>query len=256
MSSKLTKKSNVKFPTITTIQQYGNSIKECRKVNINEVNIIEKNYEKDMPQENGGQIEKLEDAITDELYYGNTLVLKDRKETKNVNPALWKPMEFGSKCKDSYMFPEILFWNLPIIFYGFGSDILHFNLYYQFTEILMSNPIGPLITSFQFFDYISQPVIFWVKPPPMDRICHSYFDFLIRRFSNREPDKGNYNTFFLKAGRYTNNWRYDMLDYKIMNVFVTNDLFEELRVSYLKSIGREFLDGEEGIETYYLKPKK
>lgn len=54
MSSKLTKKSNVKFPTITTIQQYGNSIKECRKVNINEVNIIEKNYEKDMPQENGG----------------------------------------------------------------------------------------------------------------------------------------------------------------------------------------------------------
>lgn len=47
-----------------------------------------------------------------------------------------------------------------------------------------------------------------------------------------------------------------MLDYKVMNVFVTNDLFEELRDSYLKSIGREFLDDAEGIETYYLKPKE
>ncbi|KAG0672651.1 hypothetical protein C6P45_000082 [Maudiozyma exigua] len=112
--------------------------------------------------ENGG-MEELKEALCDESYYVNTIVLKD-KNRKELDPALWKPIEFGQHCRTAGMFPEVLFWNTPIIFHGFGEKVGGFRLYYQIQEILMSNPLGPLINSFEFLEYMSQPVIFWIKP--------------------------------------------------------------------------------------------
>lgn len=82
------------------------------------------------------------------------------------------------------------------------------------------------------------------------------FESLLRKIVNRKRNSGDFNPLFRKTSPYTNNQRYGRLDYKIMSEFVINDIVEVLRNSYLKSIDRKILDGEEGIETYYVKPKK
>lgn len=49
-----------------------------------------------------------------------------------------------------------------MIFCGFCEEKKS-DLYAQFQEMLKRNPIGALMTSYQFLDYMTQPVIFWVK---------------------------------------------------------------------------------------------
>lgn len=104
---------------------------------------------------------KLKEALTDETYYGRSIYIKD-SEYNEVDPSLFKPFKVDSGTKVEIVDNPALFWNIPLIFVGF-EDVDDDGTYDLFVDILRSNPIGKDISSIQFLEYMSQPVVSWVK---------------------------------------------------------------------------------------------
>ena len=119
-----------------------------------------------------------------------------------------------------------------MIFIGF-KDVNRDGIYDWFIDILNSNPIGKNITSIEFLEYMSQPVVFWVK---------SGSD----KEHTTEDEKQN------EGGAQ----QYDKLESRKISNIITSDLFKLLRDSYLESIGRKLLEIDEFGNESYLEPER
>lgn len=172
---------------------------------------------------------KLKKALTDESFYERTLYIKDLKY-KDIDPSLLQPFVFSKKVDLTNVMRSDIFWNTPMIFIGF-SDLVRDGIFRKFSLILKSNPTGMEISSVEFMKYMSQPVIFWIRP--------AYYDFFsepTEEFKEKYPD-------------------WDMLEYMIMKDNVSNGLFKELRDVYLHSMGRKLLASRYFWDEYYLEPQ-
>lgn len=165
---------------------------------------------------------KLKEAPLDEAYYGRRIFIKDFKY-KEIDPVLLKPIAFNKGTHAVSCLSTNVFWNTPLIFIGFhkliGDDIFR-----TFVNTLYSNPIGKTISSPDFLDYMSQPVVFWITP------------------------------WDLSEGWGDSKVRYDILEYRITNNSVTTEIFRRLKDNYLKSIGRKLLASRHIWDLYYLEP--
>lgn len=85
-------------------------------------------------------------------------------------------------------------------------------IYDSLVDILKSNPIGKNISSEEFLECMSRPVVFWVKS---------------------ESDKKQ---------NEKDEQHYEKLEYRKMSNIITNELFRLMRDSYLESIGRKLLN--------------
>lgn len=172
---------------------------------------------------------KLKEALTDESYYERTLYIKDLKY-KDIDPSLLQPFVFSQKVDLTNVMRSDIFWNTPMIFIGF-SDLVRDGIFRKFALIIKSNLIGMEISSVEFMKYMSQPVIFWIRP--------AYYDF---HYEPTEEFKAKYP-----------DW--DILEYMIMKDNVSNGLFKELRDAYLQTMGRKLLASRYFWDEYYLEPQ-
>lgn len=100
----------------------------------------------------------------------------------------------------------------------------------MFLEILNWNPIGKGITSIEFLDYMSQPVVFWIR-------------------TKRELEIRWKNYYLIHP-----NLDHDLLEYKIMsNITIHDKVFKMLRESYLEIMGRQLLDSSGSDEHMFLE---
>ncbi|SMN21366.1 similar to Vanderwaltozyma polyspora Kpol_449p10 hypothetical protein [Vanderwaltozyma polyspora DSM 70294] [Maudiozyma saulgeensis] len=167
---------------------------------------------------------ELKNAIEDESYYGKRIFIK-QSNFKKIDPILLQPIKFAAVKDDAkVVLNSHRFWNVPMIFVGF-EDVNNSHVYDMFVDILRINPIGKAISSIEFLEYMSQPVIFWVK---------------LKQNRDRRPASG---------------YSFDILEHKINSGVVTKELFEILRDSYLKGIGRKLVSTKEGLENNYLQPQ-
>ena len=175
--------------------------------------------------------DEMKEGLTDESYYGRTIYIKNPK-CKEVDPFLFKPFHFDPVVDVKIINSQVLYWNIPMIFIGF-DDLKNDRIYDSFVDILNSNPIGKNISSIQFLEYMSQPVVFWVKA-----------------VNDKEKDG--------KDGKQNEKGeqQYDKLEYKKMSNIITSELFKLMRDSYLESIGRKLLNSNELGNENYLEPKR
>ncbi|KAG0653666.1 hypothetical protein C6P45_003763 [Maudiozyma exigua] len=174
---------------------------------------------------------KLKEALIDESYYGRSIYIKDPKY-KEIDPFLLKPFQFDSGADVTVMSNQVLYWNTPMIFIGFDEEV-KYDIYDSFVDILRSNPIGKNITSTEFLEYMSQPVVFWVKS-----------------VGDKEQIKND------EERNEEAKQHYDKLEYKKISNIITSELFKLMRDSYLESIARKLLDPNELKQENYLEPKR
>lgn len=172
------------------------------------------------------------EALADTTYYGQTVYIKSEK-CREADPVLFKPFKFEPKYSVSMTTFGKIFWNVPMIFIGFDYN-KHQNIYEMFLDILNSNPIGKDISSIEFLDYMSQPVVFWIKTKEELR------------------EKRDYHSLKRGLPNLTN----DLLEYKILgNITVNDKIFKMLRESYLETMGRRLLDPSGNSRYMSLEPK-
>lgn len=163
--------------------------------------------------------ERVMDALTDITCYGQTAYMKDEK-CKEVDPTLFKPFKFGSEYSFSFVSFKEIFWNVPFIFIGFDRE-KHGFIEDMFSDILYWNPIGTNITSIEFLEYMSQPVVFWIR--------------------TKKEIKQNSTYYWSERGLLDRD--HDLLEYRIMsNITVQDKILKMLRDSYLEMMGRQLLD--------------
>lgn len=163
--------------------------------------------------------ERVMDALTDTTYHGQTLYMKDEK-CKEVDPTLFKPFKFGPEYSFSFVSFKNIFWNVPFIFIGFDRE-KHGFIEDMFSDILNWNPIGKNITFIEFLEYMSQPVVFWIR--------------------TKNEIKQNLTYYWSERGLFDRD--HDLLEYRIMsNITVQDKIFKMLRDSYLEMMGRQLLD--------------
>lgn len=163
--------------------------------------------------------ERVMDALTDTTYYGQTVYMKNEK-CKEVDPTLFKPFKFGPEYSFSCVSFKQIFWNVVFIFIGFDRK-KHGFIEDLFFDILNWNPIGKNITSTEFLEYMSQPVVFWIRTKKEISSRWEYYCFE-RNLLDED---------------------HDLLEYRIMsNITVHDKIFKMLRDSYLEIMGRQLLD--------------
>lgn len=167
---------------------------------------------------------KLIEALLDESYYGRSIYIKDPKY-KEIDPFLFKPFQFDPDVTVATIGNRTLYWNVPMIFIGF-DDVNEDGIYDSFVDILMSNPIGKDISSVEFLEYMSQPIVFWVKS----------------EIDQKQNEKDGEH--------------YDKLEYKMMSNVISSELFKLMRDSYLESVGRRLLNTDGNGRENYLEPKR
>lgn len=199
------------FPTII-VKGNQSCNKICLKLPINIMEYL-----------NAGS-DRLQEALLDESYYGRSIYIKDPKY-KEIDPFLFKPFQFDPDVSVTAVSNRTLYWNVPMIFIGF-DDVNMDGIYNSFVDILKSNPIGKDISSVEFLEYMSQPIVFWVKS---------------------EADQKQNE----KDGEH-----YDKLEYKMMSNVISSELFKLMRDSYLESVGRRLLNTDDNGRENYLEPKQ
>ncbi|KAG0668194.1 hypothetical protein C6P45_004941 [Maudiozyma exigua] len=169
--------------------------------------------------------------VKDQSFFGQSIYIKDAKY-KEVDPSLFKPFEFGPNTPVYTIGNQVLYWNVPLIFVGF-EDVNRDGIYSLFMDIIKSSPFEENISSIEFLEYMSQPVVFWVKSASDEE--------------DNEKDEGD---------SQKDEPHFDKLEYKKMSNIITNDLFKLMRNSYLESIGRKLLENDEFGNENYLETKQ